>query len=69
MVDDGLRSRNEIKISAHSDKFTRKGKRLRSLDNIIRITINGKTVVIDDLDVYIGKKPYIKIYGDIEFSN
>lgn len=69
MVDDGLRSNNKLKIKAHADKFLRKGNRLRSLDNRIYIVINGKAVLIDDLDVYIGKKPYIKIYGDIEFTN
>lgn len=68
-MDDGLRSRNKIKIHSKPDRFLRKGNKLRSLDNFIKLTINGKQIAIDDIDIDLGQKPYIKIYGDIEFMN
>jgi hypothetical protein len=68
MLNDGLNSKNKIKIHADDDKFMKKGNRLRSMDNTIRITINGRPVVVDDLDIFLTDKPYIKIYGVIDFD-
>lgn len=68
-MDDGLRSRNKIKVYANQEKFTKKGTKLRSMDNSIKISINGRTVIIDDIDIDLGSKPHIRIYGDIEFLN
>ena len=68
-MDDGLRSRNKIQVYGKQEKFSKNGTKLRSTDNYIKISINGRTVTIDDVDIDLNSKPYIKIYGDIEFLN
>lgn len=65
MYTTGLKSRNKIQISA-KQRFSQSGKMKRTTD-FLYITINGKKIRIDDLDIFEGDKPYIRIYGDIEF--